>query len=200
MTTIQYKIENFNITLSQIDDNIYIKVVDNISFQTYENNVDFNDIVLPFDKNDIFNIISDCFSSNKVSFLVRENNVKITFDIIFNSKYKYNFEVVLIEKNVKSDVKSECQYIKEINDLKKELESLKIMFNNEIKSLKNNQEKNVKGDTKSEYQYIKETNDLKKEFESFKIMFNNEIKSVKDNQIKQNLKVSKLCLIMKLKV
>jgi len=29
MTTYQYKIDNFNITLSQIDDNIYIKIVDN---------------------------------------------------------------------------------------------------------------------------------------------------------------------------
>jgi hypothetical protein len=30
MTTCQYKIENFNITLSQKDDNINIKIVDNI--------------------------------------------------------------------------------------------------------------------------------------------------------------------------
>ena len=133
MTTHQYKIDNFNITLSQIDDNIYIKIVDNISFQTYKNNIDFNDINLPFDKNDIFNIICDCFALKEnfnVSFLIKENNIKITFDIIFNLKYKYNFNVILIEKNVKSELKTECQYIKEINDLK-----------NEVKSLKDNQEK-----------------------------------------------------------
>ncbi len=114
MTTCQYKIDNFNITLSQIDNNIYIKIVDNISFQTYENNIDFNDINLPFERNDIFNIIVDCFSFKEnfnVSFLIKENNIKITFDIIFNLKYRYNFNIILIEKNVKSEKKNEYIYI-----------------------------------------------------------------------------------------
>ena len=85
--------------------------------------MDFNDINLPFDKNDIFNIIDDCFSLKEnfnVSFLIKQNNIKLTFDIIFSSKYKHNFNLILIEKNVKSEIKMECEYIKEINDLKNE--------------------------------------------------------------------------------
>jgi hypothetical protein len=117
MITYQFKINNFNISLSKIDDNIYIKVVDNISYQIYENNIDINDIVLPFNKNDILDIIVDCFlvkENCKVFFLIKENNLKITFDIIFNSKYKSNFYIILIEK--KNEKKDEYQYIKELED------------------------------------------------------------------------------------
>jgi hypothetical protein len=39
MTTLSYKIKNYRITLTQ-NENIYIKVIDEISLQTYENNID----------------------------------------------------------------------------------------------------------------------------------------------------------------
>jgi len=44
MSTYSYKINNFNITLSQIDDVIYIKIVDDISFESYENTINFSEI------------------------------------------------------------------------------------------------------------------------------------------------------------
>ena len=130
MNTQSYKINNFNITLSPIDNVIYIKVVDDISFQTYENNIDFDDIKLPFDKNDILNIICDCFSLKEnctVSFLIKHNCMKLTFDILFNLKYKYNFDIVLNEKKINTELK----YNKEIYDLQ-------LKYENTISTLENN--------------------------------------------------------------
>jgi len=140
MTTQSYKINNFNITLSSIDDVIYIKIVDNISFETYENNVDFDYIKLPFDKNDILNIICDCFSLKEnfnVSFLIKHNCLKLTFDILFNLKYKYNFDIILNEKNIKNEVKTEYQYNKEIKDLNDKFENMILTQEEKIQELLN---------------------------------------------------------------
>jgi hypothetical protein len=114
MTTLSYKINNYRITLTH-NENIYIKVIDEISLQTYENNIDLNEINVPFDRNDILNLIIDCLSLKEnfnVSFVINQNCMKIRFDILFNLKYKYNFDVILNEKKINNNAKTECQYIK----------------------------------------------------------------------------------------
>ena len=118
MSTYSYKINNFNITLSQFDDVIYIKIVDDISYETYENNINFSKIQLPFDKNDIFNIIFDSFSLKEdcnVSFLIKENIMKLIFNVIFSKKYIYTFDILLNQTSVKSTEKNrnEMEFTKE---------------------------------------------------------------------------------------
>ena len=130
MTTLSYKINNFRITLTH-NEYIYIKVIDEISLQTYEDNIDLTDINVPFDRNDILNIIIDCLSLKEnfnVSFIINQNCMKIRFDILFNLKYKYNFNVILNEKHINNNVKTECQYIKEIEDLNNKIEDLEGKF------------------------------------------------------------------------
>jgi hypothetical protein len=135
MTTLSYKINNYRITLTH-NENIYIKVIDEISLQTYENNIDLNEINVPFDRNDILNLIIDCLSLKEnfnVSFIINSNCMKIIFDILFNLKYKYNFDVILNEKKINNNAKTECQYIKEIEDLNNKIEDL----NDKFKDLNN---------------------------------------------------------------
>ena len=129
MTTLSYKINNYRITLTH-NENIYIKVIDEISLQTYENNIDINELNIPFDRNDILNIIIDCFALKEnfnVSFVINSNCMKIRFEILFNLKYKYNFDVILNEKHINNNAKTECQYIKEIEDLNNKLEKFMLI-------------------------------------------------------------------------
>ena len=134
MTTLSYKINNYRITLTH-NENIYIKVIDEISLQTYENNIDLNEINVPFDRNDILNLIIDCLSLKEnfnVSFVINQNCMKIIFDILFNLKYKYNFDVILNEKKINNNAKTECQYIKEIEELEYKLNELNEKFEKSI--------------------------------------------------------------------
>lgn len=126
MTTLSYKINNYRITLTH-NEKIYIKVIDDISLQTYENNIDYEEITLPFNTSDKLNIILDSFLLKEglnVSFTINQNCMKIRFDILFNLKYKYNFDVILNEKKINNNAKTECQYIKEIEDLNNKIEDL----------------------------------------------------------------------------
>ena len=48
--TDSFEIEKYAIVSSLNERNIYIKVIDEISLQTYENNIDINELNIPFDK------------------------------------------------------------------------------------------------------------------------------------------------------
>ena len=193
MTTKSYKINNFRITLTH-NDNIYIKVIDEVSLQTYENNIEYDEITLPFNKNDILNIILDCFilkENFNVSFTVNKKCMKLTFDMLFNLKYKHEFYVILNEKNTNNNVKQEYKYTKEIEYLNNKLYKL---YNDYCElEIKYNKKNNEYNDLEKKYnEKIVDFDELEEKYNEKIIEFNELEEEYNENNIEFDDLVKKI--------
>jgi len=70
-----------------------------------------------------------------VVFFIKENSMKLIFNVIFNKKYKYTFDIILKPKSIKSEMKSEYQYQKEIKSLNDKIDTLVLEHDLKIKKL-----------------------------------------------------------------
>lgn len=129
-----FKIDNFNITTSLTDSSVYMRVLNNISFQCYENNVDIRDLKLPFPKEQIYDILNKCFSKTlnyDVIFLVKNDMLNLTFNILLEGLYKLNFNVILKEKILSNDTELtvninqiDAKYEEKIKELENKIKEL----------------------------------------------------------------------------
>ncbi len=129
-----YILDNYNITTTLTELSVYIRVMNNISFQSYESTVHLRDINLPFEKRQIYDIICNCFERKPdydTTITVKNNGITVAFDITFNGAFKTNFSLILPEKKMTEDGnltisinKIEIEYKKEIEILKSKIEKL----------------------------------------------------------------------------
>jgi len=97
---------NHTMVLSLNERNVFIKVSDNINFVNYEGNVDAKELRLPFELNDIYQIIKKCISRDdgySVAMNVNANGMRLTFHANVGGILKLQFESQLREKVLSND-------------------------------------------------------------------------------------------------
>ena len=107
MTSNTYTLYDYNIITSFSETCVYIKIVNNISFQCFEDYIEFTDLRLPFNNNQIYDILSRCFSGDdenfKVIFVLNKVVLNLEFYILFNGGFNINFNLLLKEEIMHSD-------------------------------------------------------------------------------------------------
>lgn len=105
MTTFVYK--GYTITSSLSERNIFLKLVDQLSFATYEATVEQKDLRVHSDMNTIFKLINKTFENDDENYRVDINLLsgflKLEFHALVGGLMNVDFEVVLREKVVAAD-------------------------------------------------------------------------------------------------
>jgi len=135
MTSNTYTISDYSVTTSLSEHCVYIRVVNNISFQCFEDNVDISECKLPFNNKQIYDILSSCFNNNNknynVSFLMKKDILNLEFNILFDTKFDVNFSFILREMVMKADSKMTMNFHRLEAEYNKKIESLE----NKVKKL-----------------------------------------------------------------
>jgi len=80
---------------------VFMNIVNNISSQIYENNIDIRDIKSPFDNDQCFDIMLKCFNKKdnyNISFILNKNILELVFIVMINNVFSMKFSVKLFEK------------------------------------------------------------------------------------------------------
>lgn len=125
MTSNTYTIGDYSVTTSLSEMCVYIRVVNNVSFQCFEDNVDITELKLPFNNRQIYDILSKCFDDTKdfkVTFLMKKGMLNLNFDILFNGSFDVHFSFILKEMVMKADSKMTMNFHKLEADYNKKIE------------------------------------------------------------------------------
>jgi hypothetical protein len=122
-----FTIDNYNIFMSTFEEFIYIKVIDNFSLKSYENNLSIIKLKLLLDNKNIYSILKKCFNNNddnyKVIFYKKDNFIKVDFNVIFDNFFYISFN--LIFKEICTDLENKINYLEnKITNLENIVESL----------------------------------------------------------------------------
>ncbi len=127
---------NYNITMSYTsDDNIFMNIINTITFQNYEGIIRDSDITSNLSL-ELFNtLVNKSFGNQpnyKVVFQVENNFIKINFTAILDGFFPIIQTIELREKVLSGDkaltlklTEMEAKYKSEINELKKQIDELK---------------------------------------------------------------------------
>lgn len=134
--------DEYNITTTLTELSVYMRVMNNVSYQCYENILQLRDINLPFKKNHIYDIICNCFNKKEnydVIFTIKNNSLLLAFNILFEGIFESNFNLILPEKKLSEENnltlninKIEIEYKKEVENLKKEIEKMKTEYEKKL--------------------------------------------------------------------
>ncbi len=131
-----WSFNNYNITLSFTSgDNIFINIINTITFQNYEDIIRDSDISSNLSL-ELFNtLVTKSFENQpnyKVVFQVENNFLKLTFTAVLDGFFPIVQSIELKEKVLSGDktltiklTEMEAKYKKEINELNKQIEDLK---------------------------------------------------------------------------
>jgi len=126
MTSNTYTISDYSVTTSLFETSVYIRVVNNVSFQCFEDNVDISECKLPFNNKQIYDILSSCFNNDdedfKVTFLMKKSMLNLNFDILFNGSFDVHYSFILKEMVMKADSKMTMNFHKLEADYNKKFE------------------------------------------------------------------------------
>jgi hypothetical protein len=143
-----FVIREYNITTSLTDNYVFIRVLNNISFHSYENTVPLRNICtrLPFEPNQIYDVLINCFNEKDNYVVVLTNNTNeliLSFTILFDGIFKTCFNITLPEQKITEDARLtlnmntiEIGFKREIDKLKAEMENMKIGYKREFDKLK----------------------------------------------------------------
>lgn len=96
-----FTLSQYTITTTLKEDLLFIRVLNSISFESYENNISLNDINLPFEKKQRYDILVNCLSKKEnynVIFNVKQNSLEMIFNAVLEGIFTINFNIVLPEK------------------------------------------------------------------------------------------------------
>jgi hypothetical protein len=117
----QFCLEEYNISIRLLETIIYFKIINNITYQCFEDNINICDIKLNFNNKNIYSIISKCFNNKdknyKVIFTIekdimnlsvdkelfsrehssKENILNLNFIVIFDNEFDINFNLIIKE-------------------------------------------------------------------------------------------------------
>jgi hypothetical protein len=116
MTSNIYNINNFSITTSLNEMFIYFRVVNTLTYQCFEDNINITEINLPFNNQKKYLIISKCMNNNdnnyKVHLLINKNVLNLDFYVIFDTDFEIKFDIILKETIMKFDSKMTLNFYK----------------------------------------------------------------------------------------
>lgn len=134
---------DFNVTTCLSDCSLYLRLVNNTTFQSYESNVNINDIETPFNNNETYDIMCKCFQNKQnyqTNFNIKPSGLMITFNILIDNIYKLSFNIIVKEKILNGDAQVSLNIsrletkhkedIKKLEDKNKELEDKIIKLEN----------------------------------------------------------------------
>jgi len=103
--TFNYK--NYSVVLSLNERAIYLKIIDNINFLSYEGNVDLKELRVSIDLEGAYKIMINCFKEEELNYSVtisvNTGVLKLVFNALIGGFLKMNFEVLLREKLMSND-------------------------------------------------------------------------------------------------
>ena len=109
MTSNTYQFNDYSITTSLFEMSVYVRVVNTLSFQCFEDNVDITQLNLPFNNKHMYDILSKCFNNDNknyvVMFTMNKGVLYLNFKILFDGYFNVNFDFILPEIIMKSDSK-----------------------------------------------------------------------------------------------
>lgn len=129
---------DFNITTSFSDGCIYIRLVNNITYQCYEDNIECSDIESPFYHEETYNIICECFQKKpnfEANFEVDINRLKIIFTILINGSYSLKFNIIVKEKILNGDTQISLNITRLEAKYKEDIKRLETKHDEDIKQL-----------------------------------------------------------------
>jgi hypothetical protein len=129
-----YTISNYIIVSSLNERTIYLKIVDTISYMTYEANLDSKEFRVQFELSEIYKLLDKCFNNitnYNIKFSVNSGVMKLVFDILVEGFLNINFEILLHETIMSNDGQLTMNFNKieqkqrlDIEKLTKQLEQL----------------------------------------------------------------------------
>ncbi len=130
-----FELGEYNITTTLTDLSVFMRILNNVSYKSYENTIHLSDINLPFEKHQIYDILTNCFNKKEsydVVFISKNNALDLTFNLLFDGIFKSTFNITLPEMKTIDDSnlilninKMEVEYKKEIKSLKTEIQKMK---------------------------------------------------------------------------
>lgn len=134
---------DFNVTTCLSDCSLYLRLVNNTTFQSYESNVNINDIETPFNNIETYDIMCKCFQNKQnyqTNFNIKPSGLMITFNILIDNIYKLSFNIIVKEKILNGDAQVSLNIsrleTKHKEDIKK-LENKNKELENKIMKLEN---------------------------------------------------------------
>jgi hypothetical protein len=128
MTSHTYTFNHFSVTTSVSECSVFIRVVNKLSFQCFEENIDIIELQLPFNCIKIYDIISKCFCNDnknyEVIFKIKKNMLNLDFNILFDDEFDVHFNVILKEVVMKADNKMSLSFHKMEEENNKKFEVL----------------------------------------------------------------------------
>jgi len=141
---------------------VFMNIVNNISSQVYENNIDIRDIKSPFDNDQCFDIILKCFNKKdnyNISFILNKNILELVFTLVINNVFNMKFSVKLYEKIAIDN--------SEIENKINSVDTKHTKLNNDIDNKYETRVKNL------EFKQEDENNILKEQIKKIELIINN---------------------------
>ena len=102
-----FNFKNYSIVASLNERAIYLKIIDNINFLSYEGNVDLKELRVSIDLEGAYKIMINCFKEQEITYSViisvNTGVLKLAFNALIGGFLKMNFEVLLREKLMSND-------------------------------------------------------------------------------------------------
>jgi len=102
-----FNFKNYSIVASLNERAIYLKIIDNINFLSYEGNVDLKELRVSIDLEGAYKIMINCFKEQEINYSViisvNTGVLKLAFNALIGGFLKMNFEVLLREKLMSND-------------------------------------------------------------------------------------------------
>lgn len=126
--TSTYKKDQYIINTSLTENNIYIKIVNDVSYAIYDGTFDNTAFRLPFDLNAICRLINNCFMRNEKNSVDIELDTNgmlhLRFHCILETVFNVDFELKLREKIVSGDGKVSAELEKQKQQFEKLIQRL----------------------------------------------------------------------------
>ena len=102
-----FNFKNYSIVASLNERAIYLKIIDNINFLSYEGNVDLKELRVSIDLEGAYKIMINCFKEQEINYSViisvNTGVLKLAFNALIGGFLKMNFDVLLREKLMSND-------------------------------------------------------------------------------------------------
>ena len=139
-STSTFELNNYSITVSLGERNIYIKFIDQVNFTNFEANLNAKELGLNFELPEIYKLICDTFSKEKnylVIVSIENGFMKLLFHILVSGFLTIKFQALLKEKILSND----SQLTINFNKLEQKYSSLLTKMNKmEEKMMRQNEE------------------------------------------------------------
>lgn len=134
-----FEVSNYSIVSSFNETSIYVKAMDKVTFNCYENTIDSSELFISIDLEDAYKMMIKCFQgedNHKVSIHIISDVMKLEFHAVLGGYLKMNFEILLREKIISNDTqltinfqRMEQTYLTAIEKLTEKIDKLELLVN-----------------------------------------------------------------------